>query len=330
MEATLAGPLSHSPADLERTYPLARRATYALLAVTGAIVIAGFWNFQLVDGFGRDVVAGSLIGDPAELGSSFSDHGLFFGFLFGAVAGLAATFTACNCVVFALLPGLVAGGGSIAQCESKAAARRSPWRPALQALMVFATASLVVGALYGMFIGFLGPEGIAAYNQRPVRIAQANTVFTVIGALMLVWGAIEFGFLPGVVQRVSPVTRAFFMQPTTKAALLGLLVGAFSIGRPFPVMREFLTYAATANSAAYGAAVMLMQGLGQIAVMVALFLGVIFLAGRRLAAWAAERPDQVSLVSAMSLMAGGAFFVFYWGLAFAYGIGRWGFRLGWY
>jgi hypothetical protein len=328
METAASGVMSIGPADMRQSYSPAARARYALAAAGAAVVLAGFWNFQLVDGFGRDFVAGSLIGDPAELGGTYSEHGLFFGFLFGAVAGLAATFTACNCVVFAMLPGLAAGG--TAAGEAGARGTGSARRPALVALGIFTAASLLVGAVYGMFIGFLGPEGIVAYNARPIRIAQANAIFTAIGLLMLGWGVIEFGFLAGLVRRTSPVTRAFFAQPTTKAALLGLLVGAFAIGRPFPVMRDFLTYAASANSALYGAGVMVLQGLGQIALMAVLFLILVYAFGRQLSAWVAHRPDQVALVSAMSLVGGGAFFVFYWGLAFAFGIGRWGFQLGWY
>jgi sulfite exporter TauE/SafE len=131
-------------------------------------------------------------------------------------------------------------------------------------------------------------------------------------------------------RRASPITRAFFAQPSTKAALLGLLVGTFAVGRPFPVMRDFLAYAAAANSPAYGAAVMMVQGIGQIAVMVGLFLILVFGFGRRLTSWSQTRPEQVTLVSALSLVAGGSFFLFYWGLARAFDIGRWGFRFGWY
>src|SRR5204862_7609541 len=107
-------------------------------------------------------------------------------------------------------------------------------------------------------------------------------------------------------------------------------VGAFMIGRPFPVMRDFLVYAASANSPLYGAAVMVVQGLGQIALMALLFIALTYGTGQRLSRWASGRPEAVALVSGVSLVAGGAFFVFYWGLAFVFGIGRWGFRLGWY
>ena len=304
---------------LRGAYRFRDRVRYAVAAAFFAVLLAGFWNARLVDGVGRSVVGGSL-GDPDALSTSFAERGFGFGFLFAAAAGVAATFTACNCVVFALLPGLAASG------RAHGDARRS----SLWALGAFSAGVVLVGLVYGMFIGSLGPSGIEAFNATSVRRSLATTVFTSIGAVMLVWGAVELQFLDSLTRRVSPTTRAFFAQPSTKAALLGLMVGTFMIGRPFPVMRDFLVYAATAGSPLYGAGVMVVQGLGQIALMVVLFLGLVYGTGHRLSDWASSRPERVVLVSGLSLIAGGTFFIFYWGLAFAYGIGRWGFRLGWY
>ena len=72
------------------------------------------------------------------------------------------------------------------------------------------------------------------------------------------------------------------------------------------------------------------QGLGQIALMVAIFLLVIWWFGARLAQWVTEKPNQPALITAIALMAGGSYFVFYWGLAFVYHVGSWGFKLGLY
>lgn len=181
-----------------------------------------------------------------------------------------------------------------------------------------------------MFIGFLGPEGIETYNLRPIRLALAQVVYTSIGLVMLVWGVIELGAAGGLVQRLAPVTRAFFAAPATKTAATGVLVGLFAIGRPFPVFREFLTYAAMAHNPLYGAAVMVVHGLGMIAVAVVAFLVLVYGPGRRLTRWLAEVPQRAALLTAAAMLTGGAYFVYYWGLAVSLGIGRWGFSLGWY
>lgn len=305
--------------SLRSVYSSHRLFLFTAAAVLGAVLVAGFWNYHAVDGFGREVVAGSMIGDTGQLAGSYGSLGGGFGFLFGMVAGLAATFTACNCVVFAMIPGLA--------CSTDRAAVGGS---ALKALGAFVAAVLGVGAVYGMFVGFLGPEGVEAFNERAVRLAQAQAVFTTLGVGMLVWGAFELGYLDTVKRRISPVVRAFFSLPVTKAALLGLMVGSFAVGRPFPVFREFLTYAATAESPVYGAGVMMIQGLGQIAVMALLFLLMIYFFRGRISRWSSDYPERGKLTSGLALTAGGTYFVYYWGLAFAFDIGRWGFKLGWY
>jgi sulfite exporter TauE/SafE len=307
-------------ADLAATYAASRRVMFLLLATVAGVVVAGFWNFRVVDGFGADIVAANTIGDYRGKAGEYAQLGTAFGFVFAFVAGLAATFTACNCVAFAMIPGLV--------CAPDAKNGRAA---AFGALRVLLTGVVLVSAIYGAFVGWLGPAGVAAINAREVRFAQAGVVFSALGTAMLVWGAIELGLLDRFTRRSTAVTRAFFSQPTTKAAIMGLMIGAFAIGRPYPVFREFLLYAAQAQSPAYGAAVMTLQGFGQVAVMVAAFVALLWLFGARLARWVTLHPSQPALVSALALIAGGAYFVFYWGIARTWPwMGRWGFQLGWY
>lgn len=316
-----SGELAAAPyADLALAYPLARRVWYLLAAVAAGVCIAGFWNFRVVDGFGSDIVAANTIGAYQGKAAEFAVLGAGFGFVFALVAGLAATFTACNCVAFAMIPGLV--------CARDAQSGRAA---ALHSLGVMLLAVIVVSAIYGAFVGWLGPAGVAAINTREVRFAQAGIVFSTLGAGMLFWGAVELGLLRAMVNRSSPVTRAFFSQPTTKAAIMGLMIGAFAIGRPYPVFREFLLYAAQMQRPSYGAAVMALQGVGQVLVMVLVFLAIIALFSRRLRTWVMSKPHQPALISAFALTAGGAYFLFYWGIARVWpALGRWGFQLGWY
>src|SRR3546814_17745329 len=57
-----------------------------------------------ISDWSSDVCSSDL--DTESLAGSYSERGAGFGFVFAIIAGLAATFTACNCVVFAMLPGL--------------------------------------------------------------------------------------------------------------------------------------------------------------------------------------------------------------------------------
>ena len=306
-------------ARLVDAYPAWQRATLFGAAAATGIAIAGFWNVNLVDGFGRDVATQALGGFEGRA-AQFSTLGAGFGFVFALVAGLAATFTACNCVAFAMIPGLA--------CAADARDQR---RGALRSFGVMLFWVALVGAAYGAFVGRLGPVGAAAFNSREIRGAQSFAVFTVLGLAMLVWAAIEMGFLDRLVSRCTPVTRAFFRQATTKAALMGILVGAFAIGRPYPVFREFLLYTAQASRPDYAAAAMAVQGVGQVIVMAAVVLLVVWFWQGRLTQWVRTRPHQPALVTALALAVGGAYFVYYWGVVRLWPeLGRWGFRLGLY
>lgn len=302
---------------LSTTYPIASRVIWAVSSVTLGVIIAGFWNYKLVDGFGRQVVAANTVGDTHALASSFSTNGAAFGLIFAAVAGLAATFTACNCVVFAMLPGLA--------CSTDRAASR---RNALKLLARFATGVILVGAIYGAYVGTI--TNVAKFNSGPARLLQAETVFTVLGIVLVIWGAIEFGLFNFITQRLPVGFRHSMASPSTRASIMGLLVGAFAIGRPYPVFRDLLAYAASAHSPLYGAVVMAIQGVGQITLMVILFLILVWAFGNRLANWASTRPSQPALLTAVALVAGGSYFIFYWGIALSNHIGSWGFKLGIY
>lgn len=300
-------------------YSSRKRWIYAGMVVAIGVCIAGFWNYHLVDGFGKDFIAGRTIGDTTALAGTFGENGGGFGFLFAAIAGLAATFTACNCVAFAMIPGLA--------CTTDQTSTRAS---AIRAITAFTLPVVLIGAAYGLFIGFLGPDGIVLFNERPVRLAQAQAVFSIIGAIMLFWGFLELGFFNRFTNRLTPETIQFFTKPVTKATILGSLVGLFAVGRPFPVFREFLTYAATAESPTYAAAVMMIHGIGQIAVLLGLFFILVYFAGRRMMQWANTQPHKPRMLTALALLGGGAYFVFYWGVAFVFDVGRWGFKLGWY
>ena len=75
---------------------------------------------------------------------------------------------------------------------------------------------------------------------------------------------------------------------------------------------------------------MMIQGLGQIAVMVLLFVLLVKLGGRKLGSIAVNQPFKFQFISGMALVAGGIYFLYYWGLGRLFDLGRWGYKLGWY
>lgn len=299
------------------SYSIKKRVAVALAAISLGVVVAGFWNYHAVDGFGRTLFAEPLVGDTEQAAESYI--GVSFGLVFAVAAGLAATFTACNCVVFAMVPGLVTQSGDDVDRGGL-----------LKTLGTFVGGVVLVGIVYGTFVGMLGPEGIEAMNTRAVRLAQAQTIFSVLGLGLLIWGTAKMGFLSGLEEHLSSETRVFLALPATQATTMGLFVGLFAVGRPFPVFRDLLTYAATTRSSLYGAAIMVINDLAMIAIMLLLFLILVRTMGDRIAAWAQQNPHGPQLLSGFALLAGGAYFVFYWGLALVLDIGSWGFKLGLY
>ncbi|MDG0059143.1 hypothetical protein [Priestia sp. P5] len=302
---------------MKEIYGLRYRLILTFLALVIGIIIAGFWNYKVVDGFGHHI-ADRTIGNTNNLASTFSENGTGFGFIFACVAGLAATFTACNCVVFAMIPGLTYSNHHFSR------------KMAIRALIVFITGVLAICAFYGFIIGLLTPGKVDMLNQSNIRINQAEITFSLIGTAMLIWGVISFGFLNRLLVLIPLKIRYFLANPFTKSAIMGIFVGLFSIGRPFPVFRDFLTYAAASKNPFYGAAVMSMQGLGQIAVMVLLFLIIIFIFGKKLIQWTERKPHQLELISSIALTTGGTYFIYYWGISRILDIGGWGFKFGWY
>jgi hypothetical protein len=109
------------------------------------------------------------------------------------------------------------------------------------------------------------------------------------------------------------------------------MVGAFSIGRPLAVFREFLLYVAQPALPVYAAVAMVVQTLGTITVAITLTTILCASVGTRGRSWLASRPDSAALASAAALSAGGTFLLFYWGISRVWPpAGRWGFQLGLY
>ena len=75
---------------------------------------------------------------------------------------------------------------------------------------------------------------------------------------------------------------------------------------------------------------MIIHGIGQITILLLLFFILVYFFGGRMMEWANQTPNKPRMLTALALLGGGAYFIFYWGIAFIYDVGRWGFKLGWY
>ena len=112
---------------------------------------------------------------------------------------------------------------------------------------------------------------------------------------------------------------------SVRLVLVGGLIGAFLIGRPFPLFVKIFEYAAATHNPVLGAFVFVLQSLGNIALLAVVFLLVAMVGRGRLLRWLAARPDRVARFNAVALLAAGTFLIAYWcvRLPAVFGIGWW-------
>jgi cytochrome c biogenesis protein CcdA len=247
-----------------------------------------------------DNVANTLLGTDAKAVNLAGGTALF-GLAFSFVAGLAGTFTACNCVVFSCIAPLAG---------AKDRAARIGRSIGQMALGVVAVTGLygIAGAVLGDSIPTLSQGKLAIGKGYPVYLAQSTLVFTVLGLFLVWWGLQVAGLLPDVLEQAAAA------RPWLKPFLLGALVGCFTIGRPFPLFRKAFGLVAQTHNPLFGAGALALHGLGNILVISVVMLGLVYLTGGRFARWVQANPHRMAVISAVSLIIGGAFFVAYWGL----------------
>ncbi|GAA3827741.1 hypothetical protein GCM10022226_55770 [Sphaerisporangium flaviroseum] len=286
---------SQRPSD--SAVPL-HRARLVLLSVLAGAAVASLWSFHFVDSVIGDNVANTLLGYDAK-GTAIT--GVAAGAIFAFVSGLAGTFTACNVAAFGAVVPLVRQGESW----------RSRLRETLRPLSKLAIGMIVVSGVYGAVGALIGerlPQLSTATvgDGLPVRLIQASVVFGIIGLAFIWLGLAALRLVP---DPLAPLERRF---PNARLVVLGALVGGFLIGRPFPLFHKLFTYAAETHNPLYGAAVFILQSLGNVVVMAVLFTLLMLVGRGRFARWLTARPTRLATVTAVAFIVAGAFTFLYW------------------
>src|SRR2546423_12272902 len=189
---------------------------------------------------------------------------------FAFVSVLPAPSAACN----------VAGRSAIAPLS---AGRRTSFTSALRSLGWLALGTSVVAGLYGATGALIGPNipqlSQALIGQFPIRLIQSMVVFGILGLVLLLMGLAALGKLG---MRV-PDPRGRY--ESVRLVLIGGLIGAFLIGRPFVLFVKIFEYAAATHNPALGAFVFVLQSLGNIALLALVFLLVAMVGRGRLLLW---------------------------------------------
>ncbi|MGH2701704.1 MAG: hypothetical protein ACRDJ2_08010 [Actinomycetota bacterium] len=199
-------------------------------SVVAGIVLTIIWSFTFVDSIIGDNIANSLLGyDVKETAIT----GTTMGALFAFVSRIAGTFTACNIAAFSAVAPLMGQEGS----------RSSRWASALKPVGWLALGTCVVAGLYGA-VGALIGTGIPQLsaevvgNNYPVGLIQSNLVFGAIGVVLVYMGLAAIRVVP------DPLARIHAKHPNAQLVIMGGLIGAFLIGRPFPLFFKMFQHAA--------------------------------------------------------------------------------------
>ncbi|MET8335979.1 hypothetical protein [Streptosporangium canum] len=291
-------------ADLPR-----RRGLVIVLSVLAGALIASLWSFRLVDSVIGDNVANTLLGYDAkhtEIG------GLIAGTVFAFVSGLAGTFTACNIAAFgAIAPMTNAGGAHPA--DSSDTSGRLRIGATLRPIGWLALGMIVVSGAYGAVGAALGERlpqlsTATAGSGLPPRLLQASIVFGVIGLAFVYLGLAALRVVP------DPFVRLSSRFPNARLVVIGALIGGFLIGRPFPLFHKLFEYAAETRNPLYGAAVFILQSLGNITLMAVLFVVLVHATRGRFTRWMTAGPSRVATITAVAFIVVGAFTFLYWDL----------------
>ncbi|MEV4943996.1 hypothetical protein [Streptomyces zaomyceticus] len=280
--------------------PRRRGLVIAVSALFG-FALTVVWSAEFVDKTIGDTVADTLLGHPAK-GTPIP--GALAGVLFALVTGIAGTFTACNIAVFSALAPLT-GGRSVS--------RRGRMAAALRPLGQLAAGAVAVSAVYGMLVAMSG-TGMPQFDQSQGggglsgRLIQAMVVYGLIGLVMTYLGLAALGVVR------DPLAKLSEQYPSAPMLFMGGLIGAFLVGRPFPLFRQLFRDTAESHNVLYGSVAFGLQTLGNILVMSLLFLLVTGLFGDRLHRWMTKRPSRSAALMAAAFIAAGVFMVLYWDL----------------
>lgn len=281
-----------------------------LISIIAGAILTSLWSFKFTDSTIGDNIANTALGYDAK---ATPIAGSLAGALFAFITGLAGTFTACNICVFSAIAPLAAEKRSLGKV--------------LQPMLYLAIGLFVVAGIYGAIGAFLGGNLPQLSSARlgdpqtgfPIRLIQSAVVFVIIGTIFVFWGLAAVGLVK------NPFAGFAARHPNAQLYLMGALIGGFMIGRPFPLFRKMFEFAASTHNPLYGSLAFILSGTGNILIMLAMFLLLTYGTGGRFERWLQSEPSRIQTLTAVALIAGGTFFITYWGLRVPANFG-----IGWY
>jgi hypothetical protein len=281
-----------------------------LVAVSIGLLLAIFWIPAIADDTVGETIANTILGSTA---SSVPISNAIFSIAFAIAAGIGTTFTACNCVVFS--------------CIAPLSKEKGQMRLGVGRLLLWMCLGVMsITAVYGITGAVLGSQvpslsraviHLPGGESYPVRLLQSTTVFVILGIILWFWGLTALQIV------ANPFKGVVRQRPWIVPLFLGIIVGCFSVGRPYPLFHKLFQYSAGTGNPLLSAILIALQGLGNIALMSLLFVLLTRGTGGRFERWLQGNPFRAKAITAISMIGGGTFLIAYWGLRVpaAFGIG---------
>ncbi|MGY0071929.1 hypothetical protein ACWZEH_35390 (plasmid) [Streptomyces sp. QTS137] len=276
-----------------------RRGLLLVLGTVAGFLLTVIWSAEFVDQTVGGNVARSILGRDPETAPLAS---VAAGTAFAFTSGLAGTLTACNIAVF----------GTVAPMLGTVNSRAGRAVQALRPLGWLFLGMVVVSAVYGAVVGLVGTsmpqfsEAQTVPGELSGRSVQSMVTFGVIGLSMFWLGLSALGYTR------DPFARSARRFPHAQTVFMGVLVGGFLIGRPYPLFRQLFRDAAESGNPLYGAAAFVLQSVGNVVIIAVIFFLMAYFAGGRLSVWMTARPGRMAAVTAVTLIVAGVFTVLYW------------------
>lgn len=169
-----------------------------------------------------------------------------------------------------------------------------------------------VSGVYGAVVSVAGPripqlsKGTLGPNHFPVRLVQSSISFGLIGLVMVYLGLIALDLVP------NPLAGLYERHARAPFVVMGCLIGAFVVGRPFALFEKMLSYSVSHRNPLYGALTLILQSVGNVVLLAILFVVLSLGTGGRLQRWLAARPGRAATITAVSFIMFGVFFITYW------------------
>ncbi|GLW05820.1 hypothetical protein Misp01_09500 [Microtetraspora sp. NBRC 13810] len=275
-----------------------RRGLVVAVSFLAGFVLTVLWSAPFVDRVIGDGITSALIGHEA---AEAPLTGILSGVAFAFASGLGGTFTACN----------IAALGAVAPMLGEKQSVGNRLVAALPPLGWLVAGAVAVSAAYGVVAALFGTH-MPQYSTATVtgglapRLVQSMIVFGAIGLVLCYLGLAALKLVKDPLEGIS---RRF---PHARSLLMGLLIGAFLIGRPFPLYRQLFRDVADSGNPLYGAAALVLQSLGNIVVLAVVFLLLTALAGGRIQRWFAAAPGRAAVISGSAFLVAGVFTFLYW------------------